>query len=76
MFEVIKEVLAEQLGVEEDIKLESKLREDLNIDSLLAVQLSVLLENKYDIDITEEELGKLVTIKDVIDLLATKGVKS
>ena len=76
MFEVIKEVLSEQLGVEADIKLDSKLREDLNIDSLLAVQLSVLLENKYDIDITEEELGKLVTIKDVIDLLATKGVKS
>ena len=48
---------------------------ELNIDSLLAVQLSVLLENKYDIDITEEELGKLVTIKDVIDLLEIKGVK-
>lgn len=76
MFEVIREVLSEQLGVEADIKLESKLREDLNIDSLLAVQLSVLLENKYDIDITEEELGKLVTIKDVIDLLETKGVKA
>ena len=57
-------------------RLDSKLREDLNIDSLLAVQLSVLLENKYDIDITEEELGKLVTIKDVIDLLETKGVKA
>lgn len=76
MFEVIKEVLSEQLGVEADIKLDSKLREDLNIDSLLAVQLSVLLENKYDIDITEEELGKLVTIKDVIDLLEVKGVKA
>ena len=76
MLEVIKEVLSEQLGVEADIKLDSKLREDLNIDSLLAVQLSVLLENKYDIDITEEELGKLVTIKDVIDLLEAKGVKA
>lgn len=76
MLEVIKEVLAEQLGVEEDITIESKLREDLNIDSLLAVQLSVLLENKYDIDITEEELEKLMTIKDVIDLLEIKGVKA
>ncbi len=74
MFEVIKEVLKEQLGIEEDIKLESKLREDLNIDSLLAVQLSVLLENKYDIDITEEELSKLITIKDIINLLEKKGI--
>ena len=76
MFEVIKDVLKEQLGVEEEIKLNSKLREDLNIDSLLAVQLSVLLESQYDIEITEEELQKLVTVKDVVDLLESKGVKA
>ena len=76
MFEEIKEVLEEQLGIETDIKLESKLKEELGIDSLLAVELSILLENKYDIDIKEEELAKLVTIKDVIDLLETKGVKA
>lgn len=76
MFEEIKEVLSEQLGIEENIKLESKLKEELGIDSLLAAQLSILLENKYDIDIKEEELAKLVTIKDVIDLLETKGVKA
>lgn len=76
MFEEIKEVLSEQLGIETDIKLESKLNEELGIDSLLAVELSILLENKYDIDIKEEELAKLVTIKDVIDLLETKGVKA
>ncbi len=76
MFEEIKEVLSEQLGIETDIKLESKLKEELGIDSLLAVELSILLENKYDIDIKEEELAKLVTIKDVIDLLETKGVKA
>lgn len=76
MFEEIKEVLSEQLGIETDIKLESKLKEELGIDSLLAVELSILLENKYDIDIKEEELAKLVTIKDVIDLLKTKGVKA
>ena len=76
MFEEIKEVLSEQWGIETDIKLESKLKEELGIDSLLAVELSILLENKYDIDIKEEELAKLVTIKDVIDLLETKGVKA
>ena len=76
MIEVVKEMLNEELGVEGDIKLDSKLREDLNIDSLLAVQLSVLLENKYNIEITEEELVKLVTIKDVVDLLESKGVKA
>ncbi len=76
MLEVVKNVLKDQLGVEEEINLESRLREDLNIDSLLAVQLSVLLENEYNIDITEEELSKLMTIKDVLDLLEQKGIKA
>ena len=76
MFEEIKEVLTEQLGIESDIKLESKLNEELGIDSLLAAQLAILLENKYDIEIEDEEFEKLVTIKDVIDLLETKGVKA
>ena len=75
MFEEIKEVLAEQLGIETEIKYESKLKDELGIDSLLAVELSILLENKFDIDIKEEELAKLVTVKDVVDLLETKGVK-
>lgn len=76
MLEEIKEVLSEQLGIEADIKLESKLKEELGIDSLLAVELSILLDNKYNIDIQVEELAKLVTIKDVIDLLEIKGVKA
>lgn len=76
MLEEIKEVLAEQLGIETEIKYESKLKDELGIDSLLAVELSILLENKFDIDIKEEELAKLVTVKDVVDLLETKGVKA
>ena len=76
MFEEIKDVLSEQLGIEADIKMESNLKEDLKIDSLLAVELTILLENKYDIDIKEEEIAKLETIKDVIDLLEAKGVKA
>lgn len=76
MFEAIKEILSEQLGIESDIKLESNLRDDLNIDSLFAVQLSVLLESEYDIEITEEELRRLVTVEDIVDLLEAKGVKA
>lgn len=76
MFEEIKKVLSDELGIENEITKETRLREDLGIDSLLSVQLSVLLENKYNIDITEEELEDLKTINDVIVLLNKKGVKS
>lgn len=74
MLEIIRKILVEELGIENEIKLESKLVEDLKFDSLLAVQLSVLIEEKYEIYINEEELLKLITIKDIIELLEEKGI--
>lgn len=74
MLEEIKKVLEEELFVEEEITLDSNLKDDLHIDSVAAVELSLQLEAKYDINITEQELVKLVTIKDVIKLLEAKGV--
>ena len=54
--------------------MDSILKDDLHIDSVAAVELSIQLEERYDIDITEQELVKLVTIGDVIELLKSKGV--
>lgn len=70
----IKRVLEEELFVEEEISMDSILKDDLHIDSVAAVELSLQLEERYDIDITEQELVKLVTIGDVIELLKSKGV--
>ena len=74
MLEEIKRVLEEDLFVEEEISMDSILKDDLHIDSVAAVELSIQLEERYDIDITEQELVKLVTIGDVIELLKSKGV--
>lgn len=74
MLEEIKRVLEEELFVEEEISMDSILKDDLHIDSVAAVELSLQLEERYDIDITEQELVKLVTIGDVIELLKSKGV--
>ena len=74
MLEEIKRVLEEELFVEEEISRDSILKDDLHIDSVAAVELSIQLEERYDIDITEQELVKLVTIGDVIELLKSKGV--
>lgn len=74
MLEEIKNVLQEELFVEEEITPTSILKDDLHLDSVAAVELSLQLEEKYDINITEQELVKLVTIQDVMNLLETKGV--
>ncbi len=53
MFERIKEIIAEQLGLDdlEDITMDSSLIDDLEADSLDAVEIIMALEDEYDIEI-------------------------
>ena len=74
MFEKVKEVLMEAINVDEDmIKLEANLKDDLGIDSLAAVELSLELETDFDVRIEDEELAKLVTVADIVSLLESKA---
>ena len=76
MLEEFKNFLDEELGIDETITLETSLRDDLMIDSLATTQLVLSLEEKYDIKVEQSELTKLKTVKDCLDLLAKKGIKS
>ena len=67
-FDEVKAVVKEQLNVSEDaIKLESKIVDDLNADSLDVVELVMALEEKFDIEIPDSEAEKLITIQNVVD---------
>ncbi len=69
-FEKIKEILLENLGCEEeDIKLESKLIDDLGADSLDIVELSLALEESFDITVKDEDFEKLQTVGAIIEYL-------
>ncbi|WP_226869140.1 acyl carrier protein [Sneathia sp. DSM 16631] len=70
MFEEIKEILLEQLDIDEkDIKLESKLIDDLGADSLDVAEIVSAVENKFNLEFSKEDLNKVETIQDIIDLL-------
>ena len=72
----MKEIIAEQLGVEEDeISLETSFKEDLGADSLDLFELTMALEEEYDIEIPAEELGEIETVNDVVEYLKSKGVE-
>ena len=65
LFEEIREVICEQLGIEkDDVKLETTF-EELGADSLDLFQIVIELEEKYDIQI--EEVEGLKTIKDALE---------
>ncbi|MCI5944983.1 MAG: acyl carrier protein [Eubacterium sp.] len=75
MLEKMKEIIAEQLGVDEDeILPETSFKEDLGADSLDLFELTMALEEEYDVEIPAEELESIETVNDVIEYLLSKGI--
>lgn len=73
VFETVRSIIVEIKDIpEEDIKLESNFADDLETDSLDIVEMLMLLEEKYDLQIPEETAEGLKTVKDVVDYLETK----
>ena len=67
MQEKIIKLVAEKLNKKvEDIKLNSRLVEDLGADSLDVVELIMTFEDEFGVSLPDEEVEKMKTIKDVI----------
>ncbi|MBP7837349.1 acyl carrier protein [Candidatus Saccharibacteria bacterium] len=74
MFEAVQKKIAEEFNIETgSITLKSHLRNDLEIDSMAAVNLSFELEGEFDIKISDDELAGLQTVSDIVTLLESKG---
>lgn len=70
VFDKIKEIIVEQLGVEEDdVAMESSFIDDLGADSLDIVELIMALEEEFDLEIPDEEAEKISTVGDVVDYI-------
>jgi acyl carrier protein len=71
--EDIKEVVVEQLSVNPDeVKEDAKFVEDLGADSLDVVELVMALEEKFDIEIPDDEAEKIQTVADVVAYIESK----
>jgi len=69
----IKEVVVEQLGVNADeVKDDAKFVEDLGADSLDVVELVMAFEEKFDIEIPDDEAEKIQTVADVVTYVESK----
>ena len=74
-FESVKAVVVGQLNVDaNEVKPESRFIEDLNADSLDVVELVMALEEKFSIEIPDEDAEKIKTLNDVVTYIekATK----
>lgn len=70
----LKDLICEQLGVDEDrVKLEASFIDDLGADSLDIVELIMTMEEKFGLEIPDDEAEKLRTVGDVASYLKAKG---
>ena len=73
LFEELRETICEQLKAKpEDISLETSFIDDLGADSLDSIELVMALEEKYDIEIPDEDAEEMHTVSDVVNYIGKK----
>ena len=70
IFDKVKEIIVEQLGVAEDAVTEdAAFIDDLGADSLDIVELIMALEEEFDLEIPDTEAEKIVTVGDAVEYI-------
>ena len=70
VFEKVKEIIVEQLGVADTaVTLEASFIDDLGAESHDIVELIMALEEEFDIEIPDADAEKVVTVNDVVDYI-------
>jgi acyl carrier protein len=75
IFERLRGIIVEQLGVEEsEVTPSASFVEDLNADSLDLVELIMAMEEEFGDEISDEDAEKIVTVQDAIDHIRERGL--
>jgi len=74
--ERVKEIICEQLGVEEDeVNPNAKFIEDLGADSLDTVELVMAFEEEFGIEIPDEDAEKITRVKEAVEYIESHSKK-
>ncbi|BCA79814.1 MAG: acyl carrier protein [Desulfuromonadales bacterium] len=72
--ERVKQIVAEQLGVDEDqVTNDASFMDDLGADSLDTVELVMALEEEFDVEISDEDAEKIQTVQDAISYISEQA---
>lgn len=70
MFEKIRDIVAEKVGVEpEEITMDTSFADDLDADSITLFELVMALEDEFDIEIDDENIEQITTVGDIVNYL-------
>lgn len=70
VFDRVKEIIVDQLDVDEDkVTMEASFKDDLEADSLDVVELVMELEDEFDLEIADEEAEKINSVGDAVNFI-------
>lgn len=70
VFSKVKEIIVDSLSCDEEaVTLEASLKDDLEADSLDAVELIMAVEEEFDLEIPDEVATKMSSVKDIVDYI-------
>ncbi|MBP5267421.1 MAG: acyl carrier protein [Ruminococcus sp.] len=73
VFDKIREIIVEQLDVDEDkVTTDASITEDLGADSLDVVDLVMNIEESFDLEIPDEEVENIKTVGDIVKFIEAK----
>ncbi|MEU5609061.1 acyl carrier protein [Streptomyces sparsogenes] len=75
MFDTLKEILVNKLKVTPEQVTPEATRDDVELDSLAVVELSLVLDKEFDIAISDDELLEAPTIGDMARLMEERSAK-
>ncbi|CBH22056.1 acyl carrier protein (ACP) [Acetoanaerobium sticklandii] len=68
IYETIRTIIAEHLGINESkISLDTSINEDLEIDSLDAVEIIMAIEDAFSIEVDEEAIEQFTTVREMVE---------
>ena len=69
----VKEIIVDSLSCDESqVTMEANLKDDLEADSLDAVELIMALEEEYDLEIAEDDAKAMKSVKNIVDYIESK----
>ena len=76
MFETLKNILVDKLKVSPDQVVPEATKEDVELDSLAVVELSLVLEKELGLKISDDELMELDTVGEIVALMEQRSAGS
>lgn len=70
VFEKLKKIISEQFDINpNNITMDSSFQDDLNADSLDIVELIMAIEDEFDLEVEDESVEKISTVRDVVEYI-------